>query len=232
MLRELIARFTTPGTPPPGLSQVSQLSLSQRPGILLAKPSSVAKVATVAVAKVGNPKIGVTDQPTVECKGASVPGPETGLGWLPGPPADDGPDFDGWRGAFDLTDLCRLYGARIVRAGERILALFPPALEPELVGYASELLAEARDYLRQHVNKLPVLPPAEAVKIILDIMRQHRELRFCRGDGGSLWPLYPRQWTAEQKLTVQALWFAAGPALDGEAFETLETACPARQEER
>ncbi|WP_029457256.1 hypothetical protein [Solidesulfovibrio alcoholivorans] len=142
----------------------------------------------------------------------------TGLGWLPGPPDGAAPSFDGWWAAFDLADVCRLYGVRIVHAGKRILAVFDPTMEPELVAYASELLAEARPYLAANMDRLPILTQAEAVKILLDIMRQHKGLRFCRGDGGSRWPLFPKGWTAGQKATVQSLWFAAGDALDEDSF--------------
>ena len=109
----------------------------------------------------------------------------------------------------------------IVHAGERVLAVFQPDLPDELVAYASELLAEARPYLAEHLDRLPILSPAAAVKIILDIMRQHPGLRFCRGDGGSRWPLYPKTWTAGQKATVQTLWFVAGDALDQDDFTRL-----------
>jgi len=145
----------------------------------------------------------------------------TGLGWLPGPPDEAAPSFDGWWAAFDLADLCRLYHVRVVRAGERVLAVYPPALEPELIAYAGSLLVEAQPYLAAHLDKLPILPPAQAVETIKDIMRQHKGLRFCRGDGGSRWPLYPKTWTVGQKATVQSLWFVAGPALDQDAFEEI-----------
>lgn len=223
MLRELISRFTGPGSPPPVLSQVSQLSQSQRPGILLANPSTVAKVATVAVAKVENPKIGATAQPAVECKGASAPGPDTtGLGWLPGPPDDADPAFPSWWTALDLLDLGRCFGLRIVRASERILAIFPPDIDPELVAAASEALADARPFLAANLDKLPVLTPPEAVVEIKGIMREHPGLRFTRGEGGSMWPLYPKTWTAGQKATAQSLWFAAGDALDRDDFRGVE----------
>lgn len=146
----------------------------------------------------------------------------TGLGWLPGPPDDTDPAFNGWWAAFDLRDLGELYGMQIVHAGERVLAIYPPSLEPELVASASELLADARDYLAANADKLPVLTPAQAVTAIKEIMRQHRGLRFCRGDGGSRWPLYPKDWSAGQKATVQALWFAAGDALDQDNFEEID----------
>jgi hypothetical protein len=218
MLRELISRFTDPGTPPPVLSQVSQVSLSQCLGILLAKPPSVAKVATVAVAKVENSKIKGAGQTGVESKEASALAPETGLDWLPGPPTDDGPDLADWSACFDLRDVCRSCGVRIVRAGKRVVAIFPASLDPNLVAYTSALLDDARPFLSDHLGKLPVLPPAGAVIIILAIMREHPGLRFCRGDGGSRWPLYPKHWTAGQKATVQSLWCIAGEALDLDGF--------------
>jgi hypothetical protein len=146
----------------------------------------------------------------------------TGLGWLLGSPGEADPAFNGWWAAFDLADVCRLYGVRVVRSGERVLAAFDSTMEPELVAYATELLAEARGYLSAHMDKLPALNPAEAVEIMKSIMRQHRGLRFCRGDGGSRWPLYPKTWTAGQKATVQALWFAAGPALDRDDFKGID----------
>lgn len=146
----------------------------------------------------------------------------TGLEWIVWPADDAGLDFDARWAAVDLHDLGKLYGVRVVHSGERVLAVFPPALHAELVTNASELLVEAQDYLRQHLDKLPVLAPAEAVKIVKSIMRQHRGLRFCRGDGGSRWPIYPRTWTAGQKATVQALWFAAGPALDRDDFKGID----------
>ena len=142
----------------------------------------------------------------------------TGLGWVTYPPALDTKKYGGQWAAFDLADLAKLYGLRIVRAGERILAVYPPALEPELIAYAGSLLAEAQDFLRQHVDKLPVLSPADAVATIKAVMRQHKGLRFCRGEDGSRWPLYPRGWTAGQRGTLQALWFAAGDALDLDDF--------------
>ena len=160
-----------------------------------------------------------------ELSGASAPGPETdatGLDWLPGPPGDADPSFDGWWAAYDLADVCCLYDVRIVHAGERFIAVYPPSLEPELIAYAGSLLAEAQPYLITHTNKLPILTQAEAVKILLDIMRQHKGIRFCRGDGGSRWPIYPRTFTAGQKATVQALWFAAGDALDRDDFKGVD----------
>ena len=142
----------------------------------------------------------------------------TGLGWVTCPPEFDAEKYGGQWAAFDLADLGKLYGLRIVHAGERILAVYPPALEPELIAYAGSLLAEARDFLRQHMDKLPVLAPADAVATIKAVMHQHKGLRFCRGEDGSRWPLYPRGWTAGQRATVQALWFAAGDALDLDDF--------------
>ena len=158
-----------------------------------------------------------------ELSGASAPGPVTGLEWVSKPTDPDAPDYGSRWAAFDLADLSRLYGVRIVHAGERVLAVFQPDLPDELVAYASELLAEARPYLAEHLDRLPILSPAAAVKIILDIMRQHPGLRFCRGEGGSRWPLYPVTWTAGQKVTLQALWFAAGDALDRDDFIMEET---------
>lgn len=142
----------------------------------------------------------------------------TGLGWLPGPADEAAPAFNGWWAAFDLADVCRLYGVRVVHAGERVIAVYPPALEPELIAYAGSLLVEAQDYLLQHLDKLPALAPAEAVEIVKEVMRQHNGLRFCRGEGGSRWPLYPRTWTAGQRAMVQSLWFVAGEALDRDDF--------------
>ena len=153
----------------------------------------------------------------------STPDPKgTGLEWIVWPADDADPDFAARWAAFDLADLANLYGLRVVHAGERILATYPPALEPELIAYASELLAEARPYLATNMDKLPALPPAEAVATIKAIMRQHPGLRFCRGDGGSRWPLYPREWTAGQKATVQSLWFVAGEALDLDDFKGVD----------
>ena len=142
----------------------------------------------------------------------------TGLGWLPGPPDEAAPSFDGWWAAFDLADAWRLYGVSVVRSGERVLAVYPPALEPELIAYAGSLLVEARPYLSAHMDKLSALAPAEAVEIIKDTMQAHKSLRFCRGEAGSRWPLYPKTWTAGQRVTLQTLWFAAGEALDREDF--------------
>ena len=142
----------------------------------------------------------------------------TGLGWLLSSPGEADPAFNGWWAAFDLADVCRLHGVRVIHSGERILAIYPPSLEPELVAYAGSLLAEARGYLSAHMDKLPVLDPAEAVEIVKSIMRQHRGLRFCRGEGGSRWPLYPMTWTAGQRATVQSLWLVAGEALDADSF--------------
>jgi len=147
------------------------------------------------------------------------PAPEgTGLEWVVCPPEFDAEQYGSQWAAFDLADLGKIYSIRVVRSGERILAVYPPALEPELVAYASELLAEAQDFLRQHMDRLPILEPAEAVKTILAIMRQHDGLRFTRGDDGSLWPLYPQTWTAGQRATLQGLWFAAGDTLDCDDF--------------
>ena len=105
----------------------------------------------------------------------------TGLEWVAYPPEFDAKKYGGQWAAFDLADLAKLYGLRIVHAGERILAVYPPALEPELIAYAGSLLAEAQDFLRQHVDKLPVLSPADAVATIKAVMRQHKGLRFTRG---------------------------------------------------
>jgi hypothetical protein len=157
-----------------------------------------------------------------QIEGASAPASETGLDWLPGPPGDADPAFNGWWAAYDLADVCHLYGVWIVRAGERILAVYPPELEPELIAYAGSLLAEARGYLSAHMAKLPALAPAEAVEIIKDTMRAHKSLRFCRGEAGSRWPLYPKTWTAGQRVTLQTLWFAAGDALDRDDFKGVD----------
>lgn len=148
--------------------------------------------------------------------GASAP--SSGLEWVTCPPEFDAEKYGDLWAAFDLADVCKLYGVRVVRAGERILAVYPPALEPELIAYAGSLLAEAREYLASHLDKLPILPPAEAVTAIKEIMRQHKGLRFTKGDDGSRWPIYPRTWTAGQKATAQSLWFAAGEALDRDDF--------------
>ena len=142
----------------------------------------------------------------------------TGLGWLPGPPDDADPAFPSWWAAFDLQDIGRCFGVRIVRAGERVLAVYPPGLDPELVDATSEVLADARLFLSANLDKLPVLAPTEAVAAIKEIMRAHKSLRFCRGEAGSRWPIYPRQWTAGQRATVQSLWFATGDALDRDDF--------------
>ena len=144
----------------------------------------------------------------------------TGLEWIVWSAADA--DFDAKWAAVDLRDLGKLYAVRVVHSSERVLVVFPPDLPADLVAYASELLVEAQDYLRQHLDKLPVLALAEAVKIVKSIMRQHRGLRFCRGDGGSRWPLFPKTWTAGQKATLQSLWFAAGDALDREDFREVQ----------
>lgn len=218
MLRDLIARFTEPATPSVKLSQKSQVSLSQRVKRAFPAPLTVAKVAAVAVAKVENRKIEGADQPIVEGKGDSAPASGTGLDWLPGPPDDAAPSFDGWWAAFDLADVCRLYDVRVAHAGGRVIAIYPPALEPELIAYAGSLLTDAREYLTANRGKLPVLTPAEAVTAIKEIMRQHAGLRFCRGEGGSRWPQYPTGWAAGQKATLQSLWFAAGDALDHDDF--------------
>ena len=142
----------------------------------------------------------------------------TGLEWVIWPTDDAASDFDARWAAYDLADLCKLYGVRVVRAGKRVVAVYPPSLEPELVAYAGSLLAEAQDFLSANVDRLPTLPPDDAVGIILAVMREHPGLRFCRGDGGSLWPLYPKKWTAGQRATVQSLWLLAGDALDADSF--------------
>lgn len=146
----------------------------------------------------------------------------TGLEWIVWPADAAAPYFDARWAAFDLRDLGKLHGVCVVRAGERILAVFDPTMEPELVAYASELLVEARPYLAAHLEKLLIMTQPEAVAVIKEIMRRHRGLLFCRGDGGSRWPLYPKTWTAGQKATVQALWFAAGGALDRDDFEGVD----------
>ena len=146
----------------------------------------------------------------------------TGLEWIVWPADDAALAFAAKWAAVDLRDLGKLHGVRVIHSGERVLVVFPPDLPADLVAYASELLVEAQDYLRQHLDKLPALNPAEAVEIVKSIMRQHKGLRFCRGDGGSRWPLYPMTWTAGQKATVQALWFAAGPALDRDDFKGID----------
>jgi len=153
-------------------------------------------------------------------RGKAIPFPTgpapigTGLDWVVCPPEYDAEKYGGQWAAFDLADVCHLYGVRVVHAGERVLTFYPPTLEPELVAHASELLAEARPYLATHLDKLPIMEPAEAVKIIKDVMRKHPGLHFCRGEGGSMWPIYPRQWAAGQRATAQGLWFAAGETLD------------------
>jgi len=108
----------------------------------------------------------------------------TGLGWLPGPPDDTDPAFVTWWSSLDLQDICRCFGVRVVRSAERILAIFPPNLDAELVAATSEVFA-ARSCLAANLGKLPILPPTDAVEIIVDVMQAHKGLRFCRGDGGS-----------------------------------------------
>ena len=150
--------------------------------------------------------------PTVTAPGGA------GLEWISNPTDPDASDYGSQWAAYDLADLARLYSICIVRAGERVLAVYPPDLESELIAYASELLAEAQPYLAANIDRLPILTPAAAVKTILEIMRQHDGLRFTRGEDGSRWPLYPTSWTAGQRVTLQALWFAAGDALDLDEF--------------
>ena len=139
------------------------------------------------------------------------------LEWITWAADINDPDFEVRWAAHDLADLCCRYGLRVVRAGKRILIVYP-ALEPELVAYASSLLTEAWDYMAANEDRLPTLTSAEAVVGIKNIMRQHKGLRFCRGEGGSLWPIYPTDWTAEQRIVVQTLWFVAGEALDKDDF--------------
>ena len=98
----------------------------------------------------------------------------TGLGWVTGPPEYDAEKYGDLWAAFDLADLARLYSLRIVHAGERVLTVYPPALEPELIAYAGSLLAEARTYLAAHLDKLPVLEPAEAATAIKEVMSTAR----------------------------------------------------------
>jgi hypothetical protein len=138
------------------------------------------------------------------------------------PEEGDGPGLAAWWAAFDLADLCRAYGVRIVAAGKRILAIYPPDLAPELVAAASEVLTEARPFLAANRDKLPILAPTEAVEIIKGIMRRHRGLRFIRGEGGGMWPVYPRTWTAAQKAMMQSVWFLAGEALDHDDFRDVD----------
>jgi len=147
---------------------------------------------------------------------------ETGLTWIVWPEDETITNYDARWSAFDLADVCRHFGVKVVRANERVIAIYPPALESELVAYASELLDEARSYLTTNIDKLPILTPSEAVKVIKDVMRQHQGLRFCRGEDGSRWPLYPTTWTTEQCMVVQSLWFAAGNALDHDNFILVE----------
>lgn len=157
--------------------------------------------------------------------GASAPGPnqaDTGLDWLPPGPDFDHPDHPGWWACFDLADLCRTHHMRVVHAGERLLILYPVELPDGLIEYAEDLLEDGKPYLRQHMDRLPILTPAGAAMIILEIMRQHKGLRFTRGDDGSRWPIYPRAWTTGQRATVQALWFAAADALDRDGFEGVD----------
>ena len=146
----------------------------------------------------------------------------TGLGWVPAPGEVGAPGFAPWWAAFDLADICRLYGMRIAAAGNRLLAIYPPELEAELVAYASELLDQARPFLAANLDKLPILTPAEAVEIVKDIMRRHRGLRFIRGEGGSMWPAYPPTWTPAQKATLQSVWLSAGEALDRADFRDVD----------
>ena len=162
------------------------------------------------------------DELVRELSGASAPGPETGLDWLPGPPAEDGPDFGGWWGAFDLADLAKLFSLRVVAAGGRVLVLYPPSLSPDLASYAEGLLDDAKPYLAANLDKLPILTPAQAVESLKAIMRQHKGLRFTKGTDGGMWPLYPGAWTAGQKQALQALWFAAGDALDADDFKEID----------
>ena len=164
--------------------------------------------------------------PVGQKKGA-VPPPvpadfSTGLEWIVWPADDTDLDDDAKWAAVDLRDIGRHYGVRVVRSAERILAIFPPDLDAELVAATSEALVVARPYLAADLDKLPILTPANAVEIILDVMRAHKGLRFCRGDGGSRWPIYPREWTAGQKATLQSLWLLAGDALDLESFKEID----------
>lgn len=219
MLRELISRFTGPSIPPPDLSQVSQQSQSQflKVGLLAS-----ASVAGVAVAKVENRKIETSDLVGVADKGASAPGSgqdDTGLGWLPPGPDFDHPDYPGWWACFDLADLCRMHHMRVVHAGERLLILYPVELPDGLIEYAEDLFEDGKPYLRQNMDLLPILSPAGAVTEIKRIMNAHKGFKFTRGTDASLWPLYPKSWTAGQRATLQSLWFAAGDALDHDDFE-------------
>ncbi len=146
----------------------------------------------------------------------------TGLEWLPARPAFDHPDHAGWWAAYDLADLAQSQQLRVVKAGGRIVVVYPPALPPELVDYAEGLLDEARAYLAAHLDKLPVLEPAQALEYLKDIMREHKSLGFVRGGDGSRWPVFPANWTKGQKATVRALWIVAGQVLDRDAFKDVE----------
>ena len=91
-----------------------------------------------------------------------------------------------------------------------------------MVEYPEGLLDDDRPYLTAHLEKLPVLTPTEAVERIKEVMRAHPGLRFTRGDGGSIWPLYPKDWSAGQKMAVQSLWLVAGPTLDPDASKEID----------
>lgn len=80
----------------------------------------------------------------------------TGLSWLPGSPGFDHPDFDGWWAAFDLADLARSHGLRVVMAGGRPRLLYPTTPHPDLVSYAALLFADALPFLEQHKDELPM----------------------------------------------------------------------------
>jgi hypothetical protein len=79
----------------------------------------------------------------------------TGLTWLPGAPDIDHPDFDGWWAAFDLRDLARHHGLRVVLAGGRPRLVYPSHPHSALVAYAGNLFADALPFLKQHMGELP-----------------------------------------------------------------------------
>lgn len=80
----------------------------------------------------------------------------TGLSWLPCAPGLDHPDHPAWWACFDLADLAKTHGLRVVLSDGAPHLTCPAGSHPELKSYAESLFADALPFLEQHKGKLPM----------------------------------------------------------------------------
>jgi hypothetical protein len=79
----------------------------------------------------------------------------TGLSWLPCSPGFDHPDHPAWWACFDLADLAKTHGLRVVLSDGDPHLICPAGSHPDLKSYAESLFADALPFIEQHMGELP-----------------------------------------------------------------------------